>query len=70
MLKRNISITSGIAIAISMVIGSGIFALPGMTISATDPITALLGWLSIIFLMIPLVAIFTYLGQNFLLQAV
>lgn len=65
MLKRNISITSGIAIAISMVIGSGIFALPGMTISATDPITALLGWLSIIFLMIPLVAIFTFLGRKF-----
>lgn len=65
MLKKNISITAGIAIAISMVVGSGLFALPGLVIEATDPLTAFAGWLLVILLMPPMIHIFAFLGQKF-----
>jgi APA family basic amino acid/polyamine antiporter/amino acid efflux transporter len=65
MLQRNISLTAGISIAISMVVGSGLFALPGLAIEATDPITALLGWIVVIALMPPMIHIFSFLGRKF-----
>ncbi len=64
-LKRNISLSTGIAIAISMVIGSGLFALPGLSIEATDPITAFIGWLVVILIMPPMIYIFSFLGRKF-----
>lgn len=65
MLNKNISVATGIAIAISMVVGSGLFALPGLAIEATDPLTALSGWLFVILLMPPMIHIFSFLGQKF-----
>lgn len=65
MLNRNITTISGIAIAVSMVIGSGLFALPGLTIESTDPVSAILGWSSVIFLMPPMIYIFSFLGRKF-----
>lgn len=65
MLNRNITMLSGIAIAVSMVIGSGLFALPGLAIESTDPISALLGWIAVILLMPPMIYIFSFLGRKF-----
>ena len=48
-----------------MVIGSGLFALPGLAIEATDPFTAFLGWLSVIALMPPMIHVFSFLGRQF-----
>lgn len=65
MLKKKISILNGIAIAISMVVGSGLFGLPGLAIKATDPLTALLGWGIVICIMPTLLYVFSYLGQRY-----
>ena len=65
MLKKKISVLNGVAIAISMVVGSGLFGLPGLAIKATDPITALLGWGLIILILPTLIFIFSYLGQRY-----
>lgn len=65
MLNKNISITAGTAIAISMVIGSGLFGLPGLAIEATDPLTAFVGWLIVIGIMPPMIQVFSKLGREF-----
>lgn len=65
MLKKRISLVSGIAIAISMVIGSGLFGLPGLAISATDPLNALLGWIFVVLLMPALIYVFSWLGSHY-----
>lgn len=62
-LRRNLSFRSALAIAISMVIGSGLFALPGLAIDASDPLTALLAWLFVACCVAPLIHIFSKLGQ-------
>jgi amino acid transporter len=64
MLKRNISLFAGISIAISMVIGSGLFGLPGLAVESTDPITALCGWLLLVAMMPAMIHIFSFLGQK------
>ncbi|MEY2618479.1 MAG: hypothetical protein RL522_1481 [Pseudomonadota bacterium] len=64
MLKKKISPVSGIAIAVSMVIGSGLFGLPGLAISATNPLTALLGWGLVVLLMPPLIHVFSWFGRK------
>lgn len=65
MLKKKISVLNGTAIAISMVVGSGLFGLPGLAIKVTDPITALMGWALIILILPTLIFIFSYLGQRY-----
>ncbi len=64
MLKKKITPVSGIAIAVSMVIGSGLFGLPGLAISATNPLTALLGWGLVVLLMPPLIHVFSWFGRK------
>lgn len=64
MLKKKITLLNGVAIAISMVVGSGLFGLPGLAISATNPLTALLGWGLVILLMPPLIYVFSWLGRQ------
>lgn len=64
-MKKTINVTSGVAIAISMVVGSGFLGLPGMAIEKTDPLTAIFGWLFVIFSLIPLIHIFTKLGVKY-----
>lgn len=64
MLKKKITLMSGVAIAISMVIGSGLFGLPGLAIEQTDPLTALLGWGLIVLLMPSLIYVFSWLGRQ------
>ena len=62
-LHRNLSLGAATAIAISMVIGSGLFALPGLAIDVSDPITALLSWFLVAVCVAPLIQIFAKLGQ-------
>ena len=47
-----------------MVVGSGLFGLPGLAIRETGPLTALLGWIFIIALMPSLIYVFSWLGRN------
>lgn len=56
---------AGVAIAISMVVGSGLFGLPGLAIRATNPLTALVGWALVIAIMPALIYIFSWLGQRY-----
>lgn len=65
MLKKKITLISGVAIAISMVIGSGLFGLPGLAIRETSPLTALLGWVFIVLLMPSLIYVFSWLGSRY-----
>lgn len=65
MLNRNITFITGLAISISMVIGSGLFALPGLAIETTDPITAMISWIVVIIIMPPMISIFVYMGSNY-----
>lgn len=64
MLKKKITLLNGVAIAISMVVGSGLFGLPGLAIQETSPLTALLGWAFIVLLMPSLIYVFSWLGRQ------
>lgn len=64
MLKKKITLINGVAIAISMVVGSGLFGLPGLAIRETNPLTALLGWAFIVLLMPSLIYVFSWLGSR------
>ncbi|WP_457563022.1 APC family permease [Caminibacter pacificus] len=64
-LKKTIGVFSGIAIAIGMVMGSGLFGLPGLAIDIAGAKLSLLGWLAIILAVIPMIYIFIKLGIKF-----
>jgi len=64
-LKKTIGVFSGIAIAIGMVVGSGLFGLPGLAIDIAGAKLSLLGWLTIILAVIPMIYIFIKLGIKF-----
>lgn len=64
-LSKKIGVISGTAIAISMVIGSGLLGLPGVVIDEVGPVTALYGWFGIVIFMIPMMMVFTRLGLRF-----
>lgn len=64
-LRRTISTGRGIALAVSMVVGSGLLGLPGLTIEAGGAATALAGWLLTVAAMFPLIAVFTSLGARY-----
>lgn len=60
--NKKVSLSTGIAIAISMVIGSGLFGLPGLAIQSTSPADAFLGWLFVITIMPAMIHIFCKLS--------
>lgn len=64
-LKKSISLSKGIALSVSMVIGSGLLGLPGLALEIGNIYTAAGGWLLISIMLIPLIYIFTYLGMKF-----
>lgn len=64
-LKKSISLSKGIALSVSMVIGSGLLGLPGLALEIGNVYTAAGGWLLISIMLIPLIHIFTYLGMKF-----
>ena len=64
-LKKTITVWKGLVLAVSMVIGSGLLGLPGLTLETGSVYAAAGGWLLISLAMIPLIYIFTSLGLNF-----
>lgn len=64
-LKKSISLWQGTALAVSMVVGSGLLGLPGLALQAGSPRDAAFGWLLTIIAAIPLIAIFARLGRRF-----
>lgn len=64
-LKKTISLWEGIALAVCMVIGTGLLGLPGITLEAGNSYSAAGGWLLISLAVIPLIWIFTRLGLKF-----
>jgi amino acid transporter len=64
-LQKNIGIFSGIGIAVGMVVGSGLFGLPGLAIDIAGPAVSLYGWIAIIFVTFPMIYIFIKLGTKF-----
>lgn len=64
-LKKTISIWEGLALAVSMVIGTGLLGLPGITLDAGNAHSAAGGWILIFLAVIPLVHIFARLGLQF-----
>ncbi len=64
-LGKTISLKRGIGLAICMLIGSGILALPGLALSVGNVYEAILGWLLITFVTIPRIQISSRLGLKF-----
>lgn len=64
-LKRNMSMRQGVVLAIGMVLGSGLFGLPGLAIEIGGADTALLGWLVMALLMLPMLYVFIVLGRAY-----
>lgn len=64
-LKKRIGFLTGIGLTVSMVVGSGLFALPGTVIAITNPKDAVLGWLLAAIAVMPLIQIFSTLGTRY-----
>lgn len=64
-LPQSIGLVRGVAIAVSMVIGSGILGLPGLALEKGNAQESRLAWILMIFLAIPMIALFTRLGTRF-----
>lgn len=63
--KKTISLKRGTALAIAMIIGSGLLGLPGLVLETGNPYEAVLGWLLITLAVLPLIEIFATLGLKF-----
>lgn len=61
-LKKTISLWQGVALAVGMVVGSGLLGLPGMAIETVGADTAIVGWFLILVLLAPMIALFVKLG--------
>lgn len=64
-LKKEITLWRGLVLAISIVIGSGLLSLPGLTLEAGDIYSSAMGWMLICVAAIPLIYIFTRLGMKY-----
>ncbi|MFR0588898.1 APC family permease [Bifidobacterium apri] len=64
-LNKSITLPRGVALAVGMVLGSGMLGLPGIVVSAAGPQCAIIGWLAVIIAMIPMMVIFSYLGSTY-----
>jgi amino acid transporter len=64
-LKKTITVWKGIALAVCIVIGSGLLGLPGMTLEIGNVYSVAGGWLLITLAVIPLIYIFSRLGLRF-----
>lgn len=64
-LKKTIGFWKGIGIAVTMVIGSGLLGLPGLTFGYTNVYESLLGWLLMPFIVSPLIKVFSDLGMKY-----
>ncbi len=64
-LRKTITLRRGIGLAICMLIGTGILALPGLALGAGNAYEAIIGWLLIALVTIPRVQICSRLGLKF-----
>jgi amino acid transporter len=64
-LRRQISVFGGTALAVGMVVGSGVFGLPGLALQLSSPQTAAFGWLACAIACLPLIWIFAILGTRY-----
>jgi len=64
-LNKTIGIFSGIGIAVGMVVGSGLFGLPGLAIDLAGYTLSLYGWIATILISMPMIYIFISLGMRF-----
>lgn len=63
--SKKLSLSSGIALAISLVVGAGLMALPGLALILGGPITSVMGWSAAILLALPLIVVFLSLAVRF-----
>jgi len=64
-LRKEITTGRGILLAVTMVLGSGLFGLPGLALERGTPYEALAAWFLISLAMVPLICIFSDLGVRF-----
>jgi amino acid transporter len=64
-LRSQISLFAGTTIAVGMVVGSGVFGLPGLALQLSSPQIAALGWLICAAACFPLLCIFSVLGTRY-----
>ncbi|HOA69324.1 MAG TPA: amino acid permease [Methanosarcina thermophila] len=64
-LEKTISFSRGMGLAVCMLIGTGILALPGLALDAGTVHEAILGWFLIAIAAVPLIAICSRLGLRF-----
>jgi basic amino acid/polyamine antiporter, APA family len=64
-LEKTISFRRGMGLAICLLIGTGVLALPGLALDAGTVHEAILGWFLIAILAVPFIAIFSRLGLRF-----
>lgn len=64
-LNRQISLFGGTALAVGMVVGSGVFGLPGLALQLSSPQTVALGWLTCAIACVPLLWVFAILGTRY-----
>ena len=64
-LQPRINFSTGVSIAVSMVVGSGLFGLPGLILQQTSPGESILCWIVAATISFPLVYIFAYLGTMY-----
>ncbi|HNW37486.1 MAG TPA: APC family permease [Methanosarcina vacuolata] len=64
-LKKTISFTRGMGLAICMLIGTGILALPGLALDAGTVYEAIFGWFLIAIVAVPLIEVCSSLGLKF-----
>lgn len=64
-LKKSISVRKGVILAVSMVIGSGLFGLPGLTLEKGSVYEVIAGWGITVVAVIPLIYIFAKLGSSY-----
>src|SRR5512145_3061614 len=64
-LRKTITLRRGIGLAICMLIGTGILALPGLALGTGNAYEAIIGWLLITLVTIPRVQICSRLGLKF-----
>jgi len=64
-LRSQISLAAGVALAVGMVVGSGLFGLPGLALQLGSPQVTAIGWLVGIAASIPLICVFSVLGSRY-----
>jgi amino acid transporter len=64
-LRRRISPFGGTALAVGMVVGSGVFGLPGLAVQVSSPQIAAFGWLVCAVACFPLLCVFAILGTRY-----